>query len=473
MNLVARKKERQQLDKLLKSKSAEFFAIYGRRRVGKTFLIREHFKKEICFELTGLQQGKLNEQLAYFHEELERRTKAEQPLATSWPEAFKQLRQHLEKLRSKKKRVIFLDEIPWLDSHRSGFKNALDHFWNTFLSRDSRYILIISGSAASWIVKNVINDKGGLHNRITAAPMRLEPFKLGEIEAYLKSNRVSLTRYDIITLAMVMGGIPMYLKDIEPGQSAAQAIKEICFSQEGRLKNEFQNLYGSLFDNPERHLDIVKELAKHPQGRTRTQLMKAYKSGGRLSRTLFELEEASFVTVHEPFGGKRSGSVYRLTDEYSLFYLKWIEGKGLAGQNGFFNTETSAWRAWSGYALEALAFKHIEEIQNALKIGGVQITAHSWVHKKNATWPEGAQIDLLIDRPDNSINLLEIKFSKSPFSITSSYAKNLRNKIGTFRGVTETRKNLFLTFLTTHGVNDNEYSKELVSNQITTDQLFQ
>lgn len=188
-----------------------------------------------------------------------------------------------------------------MDSHRSGFKNALDHFWNTFLSRDSRYILIISGSAASWIVKNVINDKGGLHNRITAPPMRLEPFKLGEIEAYLKSNRVSLTRYDIITLAMVMGGIPMYLKDIEPGQSAAQAIKDICFSKQGRLQNEFYNLYGSLFDNPDRHLDIVKELAKHPQGRTRTQLQQAYKSGGRgpgEARDIWYFLDLSFIDLH-------------------------------------------------------------------------------------------------------------------------------------------------------------------------------
>ena len=473
MSLIARKKERQQLDRLLRSLSAEFLAIYGRRRVGKTFLIREHFKKEICFELTGLQKGKLKEQLGYFHEELERRSKAEQDVPQSWPEAFKQLRNYLEKLRGKKKRVIFLDEIPWLDSHRSGFKNALDHFWNTFLSRDPRYILIISGSAASWIVKNVINDKGGLHNRITAPPIRLEPFKLGEIEAYLKSNRVSLTRYDIITLAMVMGGIPMYLKDIEPGQSATQAIKDLCFSRGGRLQNEFSNLYGSLFDNPERHLDIVRELAKHPHGRTRTQLLQAYKSGGRLSRTLFELEEASFITLHEPFGDKTSGAVFRLTDEYSLFYLKWIEGKGVAGQAGFFNTETSRWRAWSGYALEALAFKHIAQIQDALKIGGLHITAHSWVHRKNQTWPEGAQIDLLIDRPDNSINLLEIKFSNAPFSINNSYAKNLRRKMGTFRSVTKTRKNLFLTFLTTHGVSENKYSKELVANEITTDQLFQ
>jgi len=473
MPLIARKKERQRLDKLLQSQSAEFLAIYGRRRVGKTFLIREHFKNEICFELTGLQQGKLKEQLAYFYEELERRGKAPKKPPESWQEAFKQLRAHLEKLRGTKKRVLFFDEIPWLDSHRSGFKKALDHFWNSYLSRDPRCILIISGSAASWIVKNVINDKGGLHNRITRAPIRLEPFKLGEIEAFLRSNRVSLTRYDMITLAMVMGGIPMYLNDVEPGQSASQAIKAICFDQRGRLRNEFPNLYASLFDNPERHLDIVKELAKHPQGRTRTQISKAYTSGGRLSRTLFELEEASFITQHQPFGGKTSGSVYRLTDEYSLFYLKWIDGKGIAGENAFFNTETSAWRAWSGYALEALAFKHIEQILDALKIGGLQVTAHSWVHRKNTTWPQGAQIDLLLDRPDNTINLLEIKCSKSPFTITNAYAKNLRHKISTFKGVTKTRKNCFLSFLTTHGLTRNQYYKELVQNEITAEQLFQ
>ncbi|TVP74829.1 MAG: hypothetical protein EA353_14940 [Puniceicoccaceae bacterium] len=472
MSLIARQKERQHLDKLLQSKAAEFFAIYGRRRVGKTFLIREHFKRDICFELTGLQQGKLNEQLAYFHEELERRTKTAQAVARSWPEAFNQLRQYLEQRRSTKKRVIFLDEIPWLDSHRSGFKNALDHFWNTFLSRDPRNILIISGSAASWIVKNVINDKGGLHNRITAPLMRLEPFKLDEIEAYLKACRVSLTRYDIITLAMVMGGIPMYLKDIEPGQSAAQAIKDICFGKQGRLQNEFQNLYGSLFDNPERHLDIVRELGRHPHGRTRTQLQQAYKSGGRLTRTLFELEEASFITLHEPFGGKKSGAVYRLTDEYSLFYLKWIEGKGIAGQTGFSKTESSAWRAWSGYALEALAFKHIEPIMNALKIGGIQISAHSWVHRPNTTFPQGAQVDLLLDRADRSINLIEIKFSEGPFTINKTYAEELRRKVQVFKDVTGTRKNVFLTFLTTHGLTENVYAKELVDVSITTECLF-
>ena len=473
MSLIARRNERQQLDQLLCSNSAEFMAIYGRRRVGKTYLVREHFKKELCFELTGLQAGKLKEQLTYFHEELERRTKKSGlSVPQSWQGAFKQLRDYLEKLRGDKKRVIFLDEIPWLDSHRSGFKKALDHFWNTFLSRHPRFILIITGSAASWIVKNVINDKGGLHNRITAPSLRLEPFKLGEVEAYLKSNRVSLTRYDIITVAMVMGGIPMYLKDIEPGQSAAQAIQKSCFSQQGRLRTEFTNLYHSLFDHPERHLDLVRELAKHPLGRTRAQLQKIYTSGGRLSRTLFELEEASFITAHEPFGNRKSGAVYRLTDEYSLFYLKWIEGKGAKGHDSFLNTETSAWRAWSGYALESLAFKHIDQIKRSLEIGGLQISAHSWVHRKNDTWPDGAQIDLLIDRPDNSINLLEIKFSKEPFVINANYAKNLRNKVGTFRGVTGTRKNLFLTFLTTQGIQKNKYSNELVANGITTDQLF-
>jgi hypothetical protein len=185
------------------------------------------------------------------------------------------------------------------------------------------------------------------------------------------------------------------------------------------------------------------------------------------------LPEKKKPAWHVLFGEKKNGAIYRLTDEYSLFYLKWIEGKGIAGKNEFLNTETSAWRAWSGYALEALAFKHVEQIQNALKIGGLQVSAHSWIHRKTDTWPEVAQIDLLINRPDNSINILEIKFSNTPYAITKSDAKNLRHKLGTFRGVTKTRKNLFLTFLTTHGLTDNPLSKELVDHEITTDQLFQ
>ena len=222
MPLIGRLEERQRLNQLLASNSAEFIALYGRRRVGKTYLVREHFKKQLCFELTGVRDGKLRDQLGYFHEELKRRSKKEQPVPKSWREAFAQLRKHLESLRGKSKRVIFLDEIPWLDSHRSGFRNALDHFWNDYLSRHPRFILVICGSAASWIVKKVVDDKGGLHNRVTAPPICLEPFTLSETASFLKSRQIKLTTYDLVTLTMVMGGTPMYLRDAQPGQSAAQ-----------------------------------------------------------------------------------------------------------------------------------------------------------------------------------------------------------------------------------------------------------
>lgn len=473
MSLVGRIEERQRLDQLLTSVSAEFIAIYGRRRVGKTYLVREHFKKQLCFELTGVRAGKLQDQLGYFHEELERRSKKEQPPPKSWRAAFAQLRKHLESLRGESKRVIFLDEVPWLDSHRSGFRSALDHFWNHFLSRHPRFILIICGSAASWIVKKVVDDKGGLHNRVTAPPIRLEPFTLAETASFLKSRRIKLTSYELITLAMVMGGIPMYLRDAEPGQSAAQIIDASCFHKDGRLRNEFSKLYPALFDHSERHIEIIRELAAHPQGRTRTQLTDAYSSGGRLSTTLFELDEAGFVSAHQAFGKKIKDTVYRLTDEYSLFYLKWIERSRPAAPGKFLRLQQSAgWRAWSGYALEALAFKHLPEICDALGIGVLSPDAYSWVHRPNKTWPKGTQIDLLLDRPDNTINLIEIKFSNEPFTITKSYAEDLRNKVGTFRGVTGTRKNLFLAFLTTHGVTPNAYAQELVQSEITTDQLF-
>ena len=318
-----------------------------------------------------------------------------------------------------------------------------------------------------------MDDQGGLHNRVTAPPIRLEPFTLAETARFLTSRQVRLTTYEMVTLSMVMGGIPMYLRDAEPGQSAAQIIDASCFKKDGRLRNEFSKLYPALFDHAERHIEIIRELAAHPQGRIRSRLTDACSSDGRLSTTLFELEEAGFVSAHQPFGKKTKDTLYRLTDEYSLFYLKWIEGRRPAAPEKFLRLQQSAgWRAWSGYALEALAFKHLPLICDALGIGVLSPDAYSWVHHPNRTWPKGAKIDLLLDLPDNTLKLIEIKFSNEPFTITKSYAENLRNKTGTFRGVTGTRKNLFLDFLTMHGVTQNVYAKELVDGEITTDQLF-
>jgi AAA+ ATPase superfamily predicted ATPase len=470
MTLIGREQEIDKLNRLLKSRDPEFLAIYGRRRIGKTFLIDQYFKKQLCFELIGQKNGTLKEQLSNFDQALTKRTKKQRTCPSSWQEAFQQLEAHLRGLRGQGKRVIFLDELPWLAGPRARFMEALQHFWNSFLSKDARFILVVCGSAASWMIAQVIDAKGGLHNRVTAR-IKLEPFTVAESARFLKSRGVKLTPYDQLTLATVMGGVPHYLKEVQPGQSAVQAIDASCFGKQGLLRNEFKRLYSSLFDNSDRHVEIVRELAKHLQGLTRKDLTKIYKTGGRLSHTLSELEESGFINIQNPFEKSSRDAIYRLADEYSLFYLKWIAGK--RGTGSFakkFNTP--AWRAWSGYALESIAHKHVEKIKAEIGIDKIESEHCSWVHRPNKTFPKGAQVDLLLDRADRSINLIEIKFSEGPFTINKAYSEELRRKVQVFKDVTRTKKNVFLTFLTTHGLTDNAYAKELVDLSITTECFF-
>jgi len=470
MALIGRDQEIEKLNRLLKSQESEFLAIYGRRRIGKTFLIDQHFKKQLCFQLVGEKDGTLKEQLGNFHQALGKCSRKNRVCPSSWQEAFQQLEAHLHSLGGNRKRVIFLDELPWLASPRSRFLEALDHFWNSFLSKDSRFILVVCGSAASWMIAQIIDQKGGLHNRVTAR-IKLEPFTLAESSRFLKSRGITLTTYDQLMLAMVMGGVPHYLKEIQSGQSAVQAIDASCFGRQGLLRDEFNRLYSSLFDHSDRHVEIVRELAKHPQGLTRQDLTKIYKTGGRLSDTLTELEESGFISIQNPFAKSSRDAVYRLADEYSLFYLKWIAGKSGAGSFAEkFNTP--AWRAWSGYALESLAHKHVEKIKAQIGIDKIQSEHCSWVHRPNKTYPAGAQVDLLLDRADRSINLIEIKFSEGPFTINKAYAGELRRKVQVFKDVTGTKKNVFLTFLTTHGLTENAYAKDLVDVSITTECFF-
>jgi len=470
MKLIGRDAEIMELNRLLASDKPEFLALYGRRRIGKTFLIEQHCRKQLCFQLIGQQEGMLREQLGNFQQALGKWSGKQRDCPGSWQEAFQQLEDYLSALPGKSKRVIFLDELPWLASPRSRFLQALDHIWNRFLSKEPRFILVICGSAASWMIAKVIDQKGGLHNRVTAR-IRLNPFTLAEIAQFLLAQKVRLTPYDQLMLAMVMGGVPHYLKEVLPGQSAVQAIDHCCFRKDGLLRDEFKRLYRSFFDHHDRHVQIVRELAKHPHGLTRLDITKIYQTGGRLTDTLEELDEAGFIHIERPFGKTQRDAIYRLADEYSLFYLRWLEGK--SGTGSFSKKfQTPSWRAWSGYALESLAMKHLPQIKTELGIAQIETEHCSWVHRPNKTFPQGAQVDLLLDRADRSINLIEIKFSEGPFTITKSYAEELRRKVQVFKDVTATKKNVFLTFLTTHGLTQNTYAKELVDTSITTECLF-
>jgi hypothetical protein len=480
--IIGRQKEKAILKLASRSPEPEFVAVYGRRRVGKTHLVREFFGDAIHFEIIGKHGVTLREQLNNFAQALGKAIgigiQPQRP--SSWSEAFRQLEQFMESSIKKEKlgkRVVFLDELPWLNTPRSGFLSSLEHFWNSWGSRQIDFILVICGSAASWMLQNIVRAKGGLHNRLTRQ-IRLLPFTLNESELFLQSRGVDLTPFQIVELYMAMGGIPHYLKQTEPGLSAAQIVDKVCFSPQGLLRDEFDKLYVSLFDESDQHQKIVKTLAKKRRGLTRGEILQSINlgSGGSASRRFEELEESGFIQSQIPFGKKANDTFYRLSDEHSLFYLDWISklGKRSPG-DGYWLSQQNAphRRAWAGYAFESLCLKHAQRLKAALGVAGVETIEAPWRHQPAAKSEiPGAQIDLLIDRRDNTINVCEMKFSESEFMIDKKYAGDLRRKLDVFRRITDTRKNVFLTMVTTFGVVNNAYAKELVANSLTLEDLF-
>jgi uncharacterized protein len=475
-SIIGREPEKEILNKLLKSRTAELLAVYGRRRVGKTFLISAYLKPYMAFELTGSYQSPLAEQLAAFGLALQEATGS--PLKVkppdSWPEAFAVLQTVLGSLNPKKKRVIFLDEFPWLDGRRSGFLSAFDHFWNAWASRQSDLLVVICGSAASWMLRNIINSKGGLHHRITQK-MPLQPFSLLETEQYLKSLGSKLDRYQILQLYMVFGGIPPYLKTVGKDKSALQAIGTTCFSKTGLLQGEFENLYHALFEMADSHIRVVRALAKKGKGLTRQQIIDAcgLSSGGRATLVLDELEKSGFIQATIPYDKAANNTVYRLIDEFSIFYLRFMEKNKQLGAHAWERLSAEpAYAIWCGIAFEAVCLKHIEQIREALKIK-VPAQASVWRYQSaKGTADKGAQIDLIIDRKDRIINLCEMKFYNGPFIIDKSYAKTLQQKMDVFTRQIRPDKTLFLTLITTFGIKENNYSDQLIQQSLTLDALF-
>jgi AAA+ ATPase superfamily predicted ATPase len=481
-SIIGRDEELGMLREIYESAEPEFLAVYGRRRIGKTYLISEFFKSRgVYFEITGMKEGSTREQLFQFAYEFARQFNEGKRISPpeNWAQALNLLHEAIEKVRDKKI-ILFFDEVPWLASPRSNFLNALEHFWNRYLSRNKNVILIICGSSASWIIRNIINNKGGLHGRVTRK-MRLLPFALSETEKYLKSRHIDLDRKQIIDIYMAMGGVPKYLSYISRGKSAAQIINEVCFTPKGGLYDEFINLYKSLFDNYEHHIAIVKALSKESEGLTKLELLDKVKmaSGGTSTRIIDELVDAGFLIFVPSFHKKKVGGIYRLIDEYSLFYLTWIAEVSKIGLESvdpeFWIKKygTAKWNSWSGCAFESLCLKHIQRIKTGLGISGISTIESGWRHlPKKASSQQGAQIDLVIDRTDRCINLCEMKYSDEEFVIDKSYAEKLQAKKKVFREQTGTTKTLFTTMVTTYGVKKNSHYLSVVDNQLTMDELF-
>ncbi len=485
--VIGREAELDILEEFLSTDSPEFLAIYGRRRVGKTFLIRKFFSEKdvIFFDVTGTKDASLKEQIKHFTRQIGKifyNYRRERLIpGKNWDETFELLTEVIEDVNDSKKVVLFFDEFPWMATKNSKLLQNLDYYWNQHWSKNDKVKLIICGSSASWIIEKIVNNKGGLHNRLTRN-IYLEPFNLAQTKGFLKNLSINLTNKQVLQLFMVMGGIPFYLIKIEKNLSATQVIERLAFKQKSFLLNEFDNLYASLFKNSDVFVEIVREIASFRYGIGQEALLKkigkALQGKGGVEK-LKALQDGHFIMSFKPLFHKTRGIYYRVIDEYSLFYFYWIEPVKdsllkkslLAGYWDKLKIKP-AWNTWAGLAFESVCYEHLPQITKALNLSPTAIpSTWRYVPKKGSN-EQGAQIDLLFDRDDDSITICEIKYSDKPFTITKEYSRKLQQKLEIFKKVTRTNKQLFIVIISANGIKKNKYSGELINGVVTLDDLF-
>ncbi len=476
--IIGRKRELTFLGEISDSGKAEFVAVYGRRRVGKTFLIRERFKGEFAFYHTALAPDELSgkrllaEQLRSFGHSLEKYGLEPCAAPADWTEAFERLERLLERKSGMGRQFVFIDELPWLDTPRSGFVTAFEHFWNGWGAGRDDLMLIVCGSATSWINDKFLNDTGGLYGRITRE-IHLSPFTLAECERFFEEKGIRMDRYDILQAYMIFGGIPYYLDAFRKGFSLAQNVDALVFGKDAVFAKEFDRLFSSLFVNAEDYVRLVKFLSDSRRGHTRKEISeRLLPSGGGLTRMLQVLEDSDFIRISQTYKGSSRTSLYRLTDPFCLFYLHFLAGNAKWNENFWQDNELSPkLNAWRGHAFENVCFCHLAEIKRALGISGVSTTAGPWFFRGDENH-DGAQIDMVIDRADRILNLCEIKYVTGLFSIDREYDRRLRERIRTFNEVTGNKNAVHLTLISTYGLRQNEYAGH-VQRVVTMEDLFE
>ena len=455
--MIGRAEERRMLLERAQREEAQLVVVYGRRRVGKTFLVRETFGNDFVFSYTGYENVNKRRQLEEFAKALGRYGMKADAAPKDWFAAFDLLLALIES-HGEEHKTVFIDEMPWMDNRGSEFIAALEGFWNGRASAIHNLCLIVCGSAASWITMKILHNRGGLYNRATMR-IRLEPFTLKECEEFFAAKDVRLNRYDIIGSYMVFGGIPYYLDNFDGRYSFAQNVDKLCFGSNALLADEYDEVFMSLFSNPGKHVEVIKALGTRKKGLTREEIKGhiSFPDGGNLTRILKELELSGFIREYCPFGKKQKGSLFQLCDPFTLFYLNWMKGRQ-HGHEGYWTSMlgSGAYNAWSGYAFEQVCLAHIPQIKQALGIAGVLTACSSW--SSSEAGGQGAQVDLVLERADNIINLCEMKFSSQEYAVDKKEDLALRNKLGAFASETRTRKAVRLTLVTTYGLKPSPYA---------------
>lgn len=477
--MVGRKKEIRQLEDLFNSKKAELVAIYGRRRVGKTYLVDETLKGRITFRHAGLSPVEVSEtskaplkaQLDAFYYSLLLQGMKKSHCPKDWLEAFFMLEMYLQSIDNGERMVLFFDELPWMDTAKSGFISAFESFWNSWGCHRNNLMVVVCGSANSWIMDKLINNHGGLYGRITRQ-IKLSPFNLKECEDCLNERNVKFSRYDITQAYMIFGGIPYYLNYIDRGLSLPQNVDRLFFSKNAILKPEYDRLFSSVFKNPEIIKSIVEFLSRRGTGFTRKEISEGLgiSNGGALTEYLTSLVVSDFIISYIPFGEGKRDKKYKLTDSFCLFYLKFVKNSESLNEGLWLdNIDSPSTVAWRGFAFENVCFNHINEIKNALGITGVSTNHSAWI--KHPDNNEGVQIDLLIKRNDNIVNMCEIKFLSDKFTVDKNYDRKIHNRRTVLLECLPKKFSVHSTLITTYGLNENEYMWNF-DNVITMEDLF-
>ena len=467
MNLLGRIREIQTLERDLRKDESQFIAVYGRRRVGKTYLIREYFHDQFFFYHTGLRGGNLKSQLIAFRASLIKYGHEKCPVLKNWLEAFGELNKLIEAGATGRK-IIFIDELPWMDTAKSGLVTGLEYFWNAMASaRSERDIfLIVCGSASSWIVKNLLKNTEGLYGRLTDR-IQLKPFSLAECEEYAKRLGLEMAREEVAEAYMAFGGVPYYWSLLRSDLSLAQNIDELLFAVDGKLRQEFDYLYASIFRHAEPHLKVVEALFSRKSGMTREEIIATtgLKNGGNFKTVLDELEQCDFIRSYCPVGRKNRGAVYQLIDNYTLFYYTFIRNRPKDDTGYWLNAlDTPRLANWRGLAFERLCLQHIDCIKRALGISGLQVTAHAWRG-------DSAQIDLLLNRSDKTIDICEIKYSEQPYAIDKDEHEKLMHRKEAFQASLTARRRCRIVLITFSGLKPSKYRGD-AQGELTLNDLF-
>ena len=471
--LIGRTKEKQLLVDALHEEYSQFIAVYGRRRVGKTFLIREAYDYTFDFQFTGAAKLTARKQLVRFRRALKEHGQKDTPELTNWGDAFSELKRLINGLKTGKK-VIFLDELPWMDAPRSGFLSELESFWNGWASARKDIVFVVCGSSTSWMVKKIIKNKGGLHNRLSHR-ISLKPFPLGLCEQLAQSRGLVFSRKQLLEAYMVFGGVPYYWSLLQKGASVTQEIDRLIFSPDGELNDEFEMLYASLFKKPEPYIRVIELLARKKMGMTRMELLAAggFEDNGSFSDILKDLEWCGFIRSYSMMGHKKKSDLFQLIDHYTLFYYEYIDGQRQGANYWKSMLGTPKYNTWCGLAFERTCLWHIDQIKKQLGISGILTNEYAWRcsgdESKNR---RGVQIDLLIDRSDGIIDICEMKYSKEPYVISADYGRELQCKRDVLVEVTGTENAVHTIMVTTDGVVHNEEWGEIQA-EVNLDNLFE